>query len=81
MLGPILTVSCLLVPAPQVSAPPARDMNAELEKAVAMVKEAVAYAKKHGKEQLIREVNFGGGRFHIQSDSALYVFGLDPKSL
>jgi len=50
-------------------------------KAQALVKEAVAFAKKNGKEALIKEVNMATGRFHVQGGDAAYVFIYDMQGL
>ena len=47
-------------------------------KALALVKEAVAFAKKNGKEALLKETNQGQGRFHVKSGDDLYIFIYDP---
>ena len=46
-------------------------------KALALVKEAVAFAKKNGKEALLKETNQGQGRFHVKSGEDLYIFIYD----
>ena len=46
-------------------------------KALALVKEAVAFAKKNGKEALLKETNQGQGRFHVKSGDDLYIFIYD----
>jgi len=46
-------------------------------KAQALVKEAVAFGKKNGKEALLKETNQGQGRFHVKSGDELYVFIYD----
>lgn len=54
---------------------------AQQEKAKALVKEAVAFAKKHGKEALLKEVNQGSGRFHVKDGDDLYVFIYDMQGV
>lgn len=49
----------------------------EKAKAQTLVKEAVAFAKKSGKEALIKETNQGQGRFHVKSGEELYIFIYD----
>ena len=46
-------------------------------KALALVKEAVAFGKKNGKEALVKETNQGQGRFHVKTGDDLYVFIYD----
>jgi cytochrome c len=46
-------------------------------KAQALVKEAVAFAKKNGKEALLKETNQGQGRFHVKGGEDLYIFIYD----
>jgi signal transduction histidine kinase len=43
-------------------------------KAQTLVKEAIAFAKKSGKDALIKETNMGTGRFHVKSGDDLYIF-------
>lgn len=50
-------------------------------KAMATVKEAIAFGKKNGKEALLREVNTGSGRFHVKTGEELYVFIYDMQGL
>jgi signal transduction histidine kinase len=50
-------------------------------KAMATVKEAIAYGKKHGKEALLKEVNTAAGRFHVKSGDDIYVFVYDMQGL
>jgi signal transduction histidine kinase len=50
-------------------------------KALALVKEAVAFAKKNGKEALVKEVNQGSGRFHVKSGEDAYIFIYDMQGL
>lgn len=50
-------------------------------KAHALVKEAVAFGRKHGKEALLKEVNQGHGRFHVKNGEALYVFIYDMQGV
>ena len=45
--------------------------------AVALVKEAVAFARKHGREALVKETNQGTGRFHARNGDDLYIFIYD----
>ncbi len=48
-------------------------------KAKALVKEAVAFAKTHGKEALVKETSQGSGRFHVKGGDELYIFIYDAK--
>lgn len=48
-------------------------------KAQALVKEAIAFAKKDGKDALLRETNQGSGRFHVKGGDDLYIFVYDLK--
>ena len=48
-------------------------------KAQALVKEAIAFAKKDGREALLRETNQGTGRFHVKGGDDLYIFVYDLK--
>ena len=47
--------------------------------AKALVKEAIAYGKKNGLPALLKEVNNGSGKYHVQSGDDLYVFVYDDK--
>jgi len=46
-------------------------------KAKALVKEAVVFANKNGKEALLKETNGGQGRFHVKGGDQLYIFIYD----
>jgi cytochrome c len=46
-----------------------------------IVKAAVAYGKKHGKEALKRETNQGQGQFHVKSGDELYIFIYDMQGV
>jgi signal transduction histidine kinase len=48
-------------------------------KAQALVKEAIAFEKKSGREALLKETNQGSGRFHVKSGDDLYIFVYDLK--
>jgi cytochrome c len=48
-------------------------------KALATVKEAVAFCKKNGKDALLKEVNHASGRFHVKSGDDIYVFVYDMQ--
>ncbi|BDU69056.1 hypothetical protein GETHOR_11570 [Geothrix oryzae] len=63
-----------------MTAPPllAQDQPA---RALSLVKEAVAFAKSHGKEALLREINHGQGRFHVKSGEELYIFVYDLQGV
>ena len=50
-------------------------------KAQALVKEAIAFAKKNGKDALVKETNLATGRFHVQSGDSLYIFIYDMQGL
>jgi signal transduction histidine kinase len=47
--------------------------------AQSLVKEAIAFAQKNGREALLKETNFGTGRFHVKRDGDLYIFIYDTK--
>jgi len=49
--------------------------------AVALVKQAVAFAKQNGIGKLIQETNQDGGRFHVASGSELYIFIYDERGV
>lgn len=55
--------------------------EADKPKAMALVKEAVAFAKKEGKAALLRETNNGSGRFHVKSGESLYIFAYSPDGV
>ena len=48
-------------------------------RAMALVKEAVAYRKQFGPAMLIKETNMGQGRFHFKPATDLYIFIFDLK--
>jgi len=50
-------------------------------KAQALVKEAIAFAKKNGKDAFLKEVNTAAGRFHVKSGDDLYIFVYDMQGL
>ena len=50
-------------------------------KTQALVKEAIALAKKSGKEALVKETNNASGRFHVQSGDTAYIFIYDMQGL
>ncbi len=50
-------------------------------KAQSLVKEAVAFAKKNGKEALLKETNQGQGRFHVKGGEELYIFIYDTAGV
>lgn len=47
--------------------------------AQALVKEAIAFARREGKEALLRETNQGQGRFHTKGSEELYLFIYDMQ--
>jgi cytochrome c len=49
--------------------------------AVALVKQAVAYAKQNGIAKLIQETNADNGKFHVASGSELYIFIYDDRGI
>jgi signal transduction histidine kinase len=49
--------------------------------AVALVKQAVAFAKANGIAKLIQETNQENGRFHVASGSELYIFIYDERGV
>jgi cytochrome c len=51
--------------------------SADKPKAVALVKEAIALAKASGKDALVKQINFGSGRFHVGPGRPLYLFVYD----
>ena len=51
---------------------------ADQQKAVALVKEGIALAKASGKDALLKQTNFGSGKFHVGPDRPLYLFIYDP---
>ena len=55
---------------------PAQDQK---PRAMALVKEAVAFRKQFGAAMLIKETNMGAGRFHFKPATDLYIFIFDLK--
>lgn len=53
----------------------------ETAKAQAMVKDAVAFAKKNGKDAFFKEVVQGTGKFHVQAGSDLYILVYDLQGV
>jgi len=53
--------------------------NPTSTEAVALVKSAVAYAKKHGGAKLIEETNSPNGKFHVATGGELYIFIYDER--
>jgi signal transduction histidine kinase len=51
------------------------------DRAQALVKEAIAFAKKNGKEALLKETNQGQGHFHVKSGDELFLFIYDFKGV
>lgn len=53
------------------------------DQAQAFVKQAVAFAKKNGKDKLLEEVRMGSGQFHFQkgknNDLYIFVYDLEGK--
>ena len=47
------------------------------DRAQSLVKEAVAFAKKNGKDALLKETSQGQGRFHVKSGDELFIFIYD----
>jgi len=47
--------------------------------AVALVKQAVAYAKQNGAAKLIQETNQPNGKFHVATGGELYIFIYDER--
>jgi len=64
----------LLIPALLCLAPA---LLAQEQQAKALVKEAVAFGRKQGKEALLLETNQGQGRFHAKAGGDLYIFIYD----
>jgi signal transduction histidine kinase len=50
-------------------------------KAKALVKDAIAFAKKNGKDAMLKEVNGAAGRYHVKSGDDIYVFVYDMQGL
>ena len=50
-------------------------------KAEALVKEAIAFANKSGRDQMLDEVNKPKGRFHVAKEEDLYVFVFTTKGM
>ena len=50
-------------------------------KAQAMVKDAVAFAKKNGKDALFKEIVQLAGRFHVHAGSDLYIMVYDLQGV
>ena len=75
-----MNLSRLLIPALvcTVATLSAQDPKA---KAQALVREAIAFAKKSGKEALVKETNNSLGRFHVQSGETAYIFIYDMQGL
>ena len=48
-------------------------------KALALVKEAIAFEHANGREALLKETNQGSGRFHVKGGDDLYIFVYDLK--
>lgn len=51
------------------------------ERAEAMVKEAVAFAKAQGKGKLIEATNLPSGQFHLKKGDTLYLFAYDLSGI
>jgi signal transduction histidine kinase len=49
--------------------------------AVALVKQAVAYAKQNGIAKLIQETNAPNGKFHVATGGELYIFIYDERGV
>jgi len=47
------------------------------DRAQGLVKEAVAFARKNGKDALLKETSQGQGRFHVKSGDELFIFIYD----
>jgi signal transduction histidine kinase len=63
-LALVAGLPCLLAPAQTPTS----------AQAVALVKQAVAYAKQNGMAKLIEETNSPKGKFHVASGKELYIF-------
>jgi signal transduction histidine kinase len=57
----------------------AQAQNPTSSEAVALVKAAVAYAKKNGVAKLIEETNSPTGKFHVATGGELYIFIYDER--
>ncbi len=64
-----MRLSAFVIPVLAVSLASAQ----EAKDAEAFVKEAVAFLKTNGREAFFKEVNFGTGRFNINTKKTLYV--------
>jgi signal transduction histidine kinase len=51
--------------------------TADRPKAISLVKDGVAFAKANGKDALLKQVNFGTGKFHVGPGRPLYLFVYD----
>jgi signal transduction histidine kinase len=51
--------------------------TADRPKAIALVKEGITFAKASGKDALLKQVNFGTGKFHVGPGRPLYLFVYD----
>jgi len=51
--------------------------SADRPKAISLVKEGIALAKASGKDALLKQVNFGSGKFHVGPGRPLYLFVYD----
>ena len=49
--------------------------------AVALVKQAVAFAKQNGIAKLIQETNLENGKFHVATGGELYIFIYDERGV
>jgi hypothetical protein len=52
-------------------------LSAQADQAQALVQEGAAFFKKSGREAFLKEVNMGGGRFHVKAGGELYLFVYD----
>jgi len=55
--------------------------NPTSTEAVALVKSAVAFAKKNGVAKLIEETNTSTGKFHVATGGELYIFIYDERGV
>jgi signal transduction histidine kinase len=71
---------CILVPVLVLSGLAAQAQE-DRNRAQSLVKEAVAFAKKNGKDVLLKETNQAQGRFHVKSGDELFIFIYDVKGV
>ena len=60
---------------------PLAGQSVEQKNAVKLVKDAIAYGNANGKDKLFKEASMVGGKFHVTSESSLYVLIYDLKGV